>query len=155
MMITSSNGIRFIKGFEKFRGKAYPDSGGTITIGWGTTLIYGHKVQLGMEINELVADVFFAHDLGQSECEVNKLINVKLNQNQFDALVSFQYNTGALGTSTLLKMINWSDGIIVENLFTRWNKAHVSGKLVTLDGLTKRRLAEFNLYHAKNKTDNA
>jgi lysozyme len=145
-MFTSNIGIKLIKEFESFRGEAYLDPAGNPTIGWGTTRIYGYKIQLGMVINELVGDVLFKGDLRDTEDEVNSVVRFKLNQNQFDALISFEYNTGGLASSTLLKMINNEHPWIKENLFTRWNKATVNGKLIPLAGLTRRRKAEFALY---------
>lgn len=144
-MITGDKGIKLIKSFESFEREAYPDPTGLPTIGWGTTKIYGFKVQLGMQINEPVGDIFFKHDLIVIEKELAELVKVDINQNQFDALVSFQYNTGGLRISTLLKFIN-DNLAIYEDLFTRWNKARINGRLVTLRGLTRRRRAEYALF---------
>lgn len=145
-MFTSQVGIKLVKEFESFRGEAYLDPAGIPSMGWGTTLIYGHRVQLGMKINEPVADLLLAGDLEDTEDEVNSLVKHILNQNQFDALISFEYNTGGLASSTLLKRINSEHPWITEDLFTRWNKARINGKLVPLAGLTRRRKAEFALY---------
>jgi lysozyme len=150
-MKTSEAGIDLIKSFESFRGKAYLDPAGVPTIGWGTTKICcGTKVQLGMEINEAIGEVFLAYDLINSESDVMGSVKIKLNQNQFDALVSFQYNIGRIFSTTLLKTIN-SEGIVTKNMFTRWNKAMnpITGELVALPGLTRRREAEYNLYVKK------
>ena len=145
-MFTSQVGIKLIKEFESFRGEAYLDPADNPTIGWGTTKIYGYKVQLGMIINEPVADLLFMGDLRDTEDEVNSVVQFELNQNQFDALISFEYNTGGLASSTLLKMINSEHPWIKEDLFTRWNKATINGVLQVLNGLTRRRKAEFALY---------
>ena len=69
---------------------------------------------------------------------------VKLNQNQFDALVSFTYNlgAGALGSSTLLGKLNRGDFEGAADEFPKWNKA--GGKV--LNGLVKRRAAERSLF---------
>jgi lysozyme len=71
-----------------------------------------------------------------------------INQNQFDALVSFAYNLGPgnLKSSTLLKKVNANpedESIRLE--FMKWVKA--GGK--TLKGLVRRREAEANLYFKK------
>lgn len=145
-MRTSGVGINLIKEFETFKGEAYLDPVGIPCIGWGTTKIYGFKVQLGMIINEPVGELLLAGDLLKVEEEVDDLVRYKLSQNQFDALVSFHYNTGGLGASTLLKIINYGDVEVVEDLFTRWNKGRINGKLVALGGLTRRRKAEYALY---------
>ena len=68
-----------------------------------------------------------------------------LNQNQFNALVSFAYNvgTGNFSSSTLLKKVNRNpDDLTIKDEFLRWNKA--GGKV--LNGLTNRRNEEADLY---------
>lgn len=145
-MFTSQVGIKLIKEFESFKGEAYLDPAGNPTIGWGTTRIYRRKVKLGMIINEPVGELLLEGDLQDIEDEVNSIVRFHLNQNQFDALVSFEYNIGGLASSTLLKMINSEHPWITEDLFTRWNKATINGVLQVLPGLTRRRKAEFALY---------
>jgi lysozyme len=68
-----------------------------------------------------------------------------INQNQFDALVSFCYNVGPgnLKSSTLLKKVNANpNDPTIRTEFLKWNKG--GGKV--LAGLTRRRTAEANLY---------
>ena len=146
-MKLSLNGLELIKEFESFRSNAYPDSSGVITIGYGTTRIYDFPVNLGMEINESVALVFLHYDASKCIKAIEKAVKVFLTQNQIDALTSFTYNIGITGflNSTLLRRINYGPDI-TENLFTRWNKITVDGKLVTLNGLTKRRKLEYELF---------
>ena len=83
-------------------------------------------------------------DLKTYENYVNKYVKVKLNQNQFDALVSFTFNCGggALKSSTLLKKLNKGDYTGAANELLRWNKAN--GKI--LAGLTRRRQSEKALF---------
>lgn len=144
----TNEGLELIKEFEGFREEAYLDVAGVPTIGYGTTLICGYDVQLGMKINKLVAELFLRFDLDGVELEVRDLVHVDLEPHQFDALISFHYNTGGLSDSTLLRFVN-QNLPIPERLFTIWNKAHVNGKLVEVDGLTRRRKAEFELYDGK------
>jgi lysozyme len=77
--------------------------------------------------------------------EVRKALTKQLNENQFSALVCFAYNVGIgnLKKSTLLRKanINPNDETIAGE-FAKWNKA--GGKV--LNGLTRRRLAEADLY---------
>lgn len=75
---------------------------------------------------------------------MNELVKVKLNQNQFDALVSFTYNLGpeSLKKSTLIKLNNQNQMNDAVEEFTKWVKAN--GK--TLPGLVRRRQAERNLF---------
>ena len=90
------------------------------------------------------AEAMLAFDLNDFSAKVQGLIKVKVNVNQYGALVSFAYNvgTGNLASSTLLKKLNAGDyaGAAVE--FLKWDKA--GGKV--LKGLTLRRTAEMTLF---------
>lgn len=149
-MNISKKGIEFIIAFEGIRTTPYLCSANVATIGVGTT-IYPNGVKVTMKDKQITleqAKEYLLHDLKKFEEGVNKLIKVKLNQNQFDALVSFAYNCGLanLKSSTLLKLVNampTSEAIF--NQFLRWNKA--GGK--EINGLTRRRKAEAELYFTK------
>src|SRR5690606_30423679 len=85
----------------------------------------------------------------------NRLVTSTINQNQFDALVSFSYNIGlgSLKSSTLLKRVNNNpQDADICNQFSRWNKA--GGKVLL--GLTRRRKEEAELYFKEvfNQADN-
>lgn len=145
-MEVSKNGIDLIAEFEGFSSKPYLDAVGIPTIGYGNTFyLNGKKVTMfDSPINEMEARKLLsiiANKFGQQVKEVTR----ELNQNQFDALVSFVYNIG-IGNykkSTLLKKINANpcDASIAYE-FSRWNKA--GGKI--LSGLVKRRKKEAELY---------
>ncbi|GAA4341666.1 glycoside hydrolase family protein [Flaviaesturariibacter amylovorans] len=143
--------IDFIKAHEGLRLTAYQDSAGIWTIGYGTIRYADQSpVKPGDQIDPTKAEALLAMEVEEKSASVRKLIqNPSLTQNQFDALVSFAYNvgTGALRSSTLLKRVNAnpSDPSIRE-AFLMWNKAHVDGKLVEIDGLSKRRGEEADLY---------
>jgi lysozyme len=80
--------------------------------------------------------------------EVNKLVSAPLNQNQFNAVVSFTYNTGlnALKNSTLLKLINKDNNqLAISNEFLKW--VNVGGE--KSKGLEKRRIKESQIYFKK------
>lgn len=145
-MQVSENGLNLIKKFEGLSLKAYRCQAGIETIGYGATFYpNGAKVQMGEAISLEVANQLLAYHVGLFAKGVEKVIKAPINQNQFDALVSFAYNVGlqALQGSTLLKMINVNPNTpnIREQLL-RWNKA--KGKV--LPGLTKRRSMEADLY---------
>ncbi|EPI4792777.1 TPA: lysozyme [Klebsiella oxytoca] len=148
MMQTSPEGIALIKGFEGCRLTAYPDpgtGGAPWTIGYGWTYpVDGKPIKPGMKIDQATADRLLKTGLVSYENDVQKLVKVKLTQNQFDALVSFAYNVGsrALSTSTLLKKLNAGDNKGAADEFLRWNKA--GGK--EMPGLTKRRKAEREVF---------
>lgn len=140
-MNISEKGVDLIKSFEGLKLKAYKDSVGVLTIGYGST---GPHVTVGMTITESQAETLLKKDLGRFEKGVNDLVTVPLNQNQFDALVSFSFNLGLgnLKSSTLLRKLNSLDFTGAANEFPRWDKA--GGKV--LKGLTRRRLAEKELF---------
>lgn len=141
----SKVGIDLIKSFEGCYLKAYKCPAGVWTIGWGTTEpIDGVKPHEGMVITQKQADELLIKNLKAYENAVNEYVTYSINQNQFDALVSFAYNcgNGALKTSTLLKKLNAGDVHGAANEFLRWNKAN--GKV--LNGLTRRREAERKLF---------
>ena len=140
---TSSNGRRFIELWEGCKLTAYQDSGGVWTIGYGhTSAAGGPKVRPGMEITQAEADAILGGDLGSVEADVNHHVTATLNQNQFDALVSFDFNTGGLDRSSLLRSINASDLSRVKADLTMWD--HV-GRAFN-QGLYNRRVAESVLF---------
>lgn len=144
-MKLSEKGLDLIKLFEGCKLTAYQCPAGIWTIGWGTTEpIQGKAICKGMTITQKQADQLLLDNLIQYEQGVTKAVKVKLNQNQFDALVSFTYNCGiqALQRSDLLIYVNQKDFLKAANEFERWNKANG----VVLGGLIKRRKAEKELF---------
>jgi lysozyme len=143
--------FEFIKDREGLRLKAYQDSAGIWTIGYGS-IIYEDKkpVKKGDTITLQRADKLIEREISAKSAKVNAALgNVSVDQNQFNALVSFAYNvgTGALLSSTLLKRVRANpDDPKIRDAFMMWNKAHINGKLVAVKGLTKRRVAEADLY---------
>lgn len=140
-MNISQNGIDLIKRFEGCRLKAYRCPAGVLTIGYGHT---GSDVSNGMEISQEKAENMLKMDLVVHCNNVTKLVKVPLNQNQFDALVSFEYNVGygALSTSTLLRLLNQGKYTEASKQFERW--VYAGGK--PLEGLKRRRKAEKELF---------
>ena len=143
-MKTSPKGIALIKEFEGLRLKAYLCPGGVWTIGYGHTA----GVKPGMVISEVQAEEYLKADLIAFERYLNGL-GLALNQNQFDALVSFIYNvgTGNFSNSTLLRKVrvNPQENSIMDE-FLRW----VYSKGRVLPGLQRRRLAEMKLYFSND-----
>ncbi len=146
-MKISSNGIELIKQFEGLSLKPYLDAVNIPTIGFGNTYYEdGTKVTLkdkpiteerATELLEFIANKTFSEN-------INKVVKVPLNQNQFDALVSFAYNigNGNFNSSTLLRWLNQGNYKEASIQLLRWNKS----KGVVLNGLTKRRKAEKELF---------
>jgi lysozyme len=149
-MKISKRGLELIEEFEGFRPYPYKCSAGVWTIGIGTTVYpYGRKVGSNDPyITKEDAYRFLEADLLHREKEINSLIEVVLNQNQYDAIVSFVYNVGigAFKKSTLLRKLNANpcDPTIAYE-FSRWNKVNRE----VSKGLTRRRDAESDLYFSK------
>ena len=146
-MKISQNGLNLIKEFEGLSLKPYLDVVNIPTIGWGNTYYPdGKKVTMNDKpIDELKANEILEYIANKDFASfVSKVVKVPLNQNQFDALVSFAYNVGngSLQNSTLLKKLNSGDYQGASNEFLRWNKS--GGKV--LSGLTKRREKERALF---------
>jgi lysozyme len=142
-MKTKSEGIKLIKFFEGCRLSAYKCPAGIPTIGYGNTFYKdGKKVAIGDKITQQQAEELLADLLPKYEAIVNKNVKVPVNQNQFDALVSFTWNTG--GSQTLFKMINDKKDI---NTIAQWLKTHyTTGGGKVLQGLINRRNAEAELF---------
>lgn len=140
-MNISKNGIELIKRFEGCRLSAYRCPAGVWTIGYGHT---GSNVRAGLQITQEQADNLLKQDLTVHCNNVSKLVKVPLTQNQFDALVSFEYNVGygAFASSTLLRLLNQKKYKESAEQFARWKYA---GKKV-LAGLIRRRQAEKDLF---------
>lgn len=149
-MKLSQSGYDLIKEFEGLSLKPYKCSAGVPTIGYGSTY-YENGVRVTMNDAPISKDRAF--DLlkitaSRFAIKVENLLKKPVTQNQFNALVSFAYNvgSGALASSTLLKLVNVNpnDAMIAKE-FLKWNK--VSGK--PIQGLTNRRMKESALYFTK------
>ena len=149
-MKPSKNCYDLIKAEEGCVLHAYKDPGSgmlPITIGWGSTMRKnGDSIHLGETVTQQEADELLEWEVNNKAKVVNSLLlTTMINQNQFDALVSFAYNcgVGSFQHSTMRKKILLNpDDISIRNEFMRWNKA--AGK--ELAGLTKRRKHEADLY---------
>jgi lysozyme len=140
-------GLDLIKSFEGLYLKPYLCPANVPTIGYGNTFYEnGKKVTLKDPIiTESRAIELLMSELGMYEQKVDSYCIDTINQNQFDALVSFCYNVGPgnLKSSTLLKKVNANpNDPTIRTEFLKWNKG--GGKV--LAGLTRRRTAEANLY---------
>lgn len=147
-MKIGDKGLQLIKKFEGWYSSPYMDPIGIPTIGYGFTYYLPNRRKVRMDDPPLTranGELMLLEILSNYEDDVKRLLVVQLNQNQFDALVSFTYNLGAtnLGKSTLIKKINANpkDKSIAQE-FLKWNRA--GGKI--LHGLTIRRQAESDLY---------
>ena len=144
-MKTSSAGIALIKRFEGLELESYQDIAGVWTIGYGHT---GPDAKPGAVWTETDADAALIRDLELREDAVAHLVTAPLNQNEFDALVSFVFNVGAgaFKGSTALKRLNAGHRVGAAEALTWWDKATIDGVLRSVKGLTTRRAAERELF---------
>lgn len=145
-------GLALIKQFEGCarrlpdgRFVAYPDpgtGGPPWTIGWGAT---GPGINAGTVWTQTQCDARLERDLARFAAEVVRAIGpAPTTQNQFDALVSFHYNTGAIARATLTRRHKAGDHAGAAAEFGKW--VHAGGR--RLNGLVRRRAAEAALYRA-------
>lgn len=144
---TNADGVALIKHFEGLYLTAYQDEVGIWTIGWGHTGLKHNDgtVYKGRKITQDEAEQLLRYDLDNFEGRVSKFITVPLNDNEFAALVSFDFNTGGLGDSTLRTLLNKGDRAGAAEQFGRW--VYAGGK--KLNGLVRRRASEKNLFLSK------
>lgn len=134
------SGLPLIKQFEGCKLTAYLCPANVWTIGWGRTI----NVKRGDTCAQAQADAWLTEEYDAFERKVLALVKVPVTSNQLGALVSFAYNVGvgALGSSTLLRLLNGKDYQGAAGQFSRWDKA--GGRV--LAGLTRRRAAEAALF---------
>lgn len=140
--------INLVKYYEGFRANAYIDTSGGAVIGYGLSKVDGRTVRLGQYISQAQADVALERELHRIQQIVLASVKVDLNPHQLGALSSLVYNAGTriLTNSTLIRKLNAGDYAGAAKEFPRWNKANQGGQLVVFPGLTKRRLAEQQLF---------
>ena len=140
----SEHGLELLKEWEGCILHIYKDAAGLPTIGIGH-LITKNDPDFSKGITEEEAFSILAKDVAPAENCVNSYVKVELNQNQFDALVSFTFNCGlgAFQKSTLLKLLNEGQYNQIPIQLLRWTKA--GGK--QCDGLVVRRNDEIKLWN--------
>jgi lysozyme len=141
-MNISQVGINLIKSFEGLELTSYKVDGAKeeyFTIGHGH---YGADVKEDQKITPKQAEELLVKDLQKFVDGVNKLLKVPVNQNQFDALISFSFNLGLGNTEDLTKLINKNNFAGASKLFPLY--CHAGGQV--LKGLVIRRKAEQTLF---------
>lgn len=146
-MILDNKGYLLITKHEGLKLKPYLCPAKIPTIGYGNTYYPDGKrvTLLDKDITKQQAFDMFKEIANRFAKRVDELVTSNINQNQFNALVSFAYNvgTGNFSSSTLLKKVNRNpDDLTIKDEFLRWNKA--GGKVI--NGLTNRRNEEADLY---------
>lgn len=142
-MLVSVNCINLIKKWEGCKLESYKCSAGHWTIGFGNTFYEDNsKVKQGDKITQKRAEALLINLLPKFESIVNKKITISLNQNQFDSLVSYTWNTG--GSDTLFSMINKKASD--KDIRTWFETKYITANGKPLKGLVDRRKDEANLY---------
>lgn len=135
-------GLALIKSWEGKENTAYKDIVGVWTICYGST---GAHVKPGTTLTDGECEQLLRRDLVRYERAVQRCsAPARLNQNQYDALVSFTYNVGegAYCGSTLARHVRAENYEAASAQFTRWSYAN--GRWVR--GLYNRRVAEKALF---------
>ena len=145
----SHAGLELIKAFESCLRPTkdgmfatYIDPVGVRTIGWGHTNHHPPRIDMSTRWTQQQCDEALDRDLDIFEEQVNRLATIPLEQYQFDALVSWAYNTGGPKHATLWKHLNARRKKPAAQEFLRWNKG--GGKV--LRGLVRRRKAEMLMF---------
>lgn len=145
-MRTSDAGLFALALHEGIVPAPYLDSVGVLTYGIGHTAAAGDPDPATMP-RGMPADIdaaikaaidLFRRDLAKYEAAVSRAVNVPLKQHQFDALVSFHFNTGAIGRAALTRRLNAGDYAGATSGFMAWVKP---------ESLRARRVAERELFY--------
>lgn len=152
-MKTNHAALALIMRWETLQIRAYLCPAGVPTIGYGHTGdVTKADVLTKRTITEHQAEIMLQLDVEFAERSVDRMTKgVKLNENQYGALVSWIFNCGdnkATQGSTLLHLVNDGKFTQAADQFGKWVKGRVKGELVTLPGLVKRRAQERELFKA-------
>lgn len=145
----------FLSREEGIRRFTYLDSNNVPTIGIGHKIRKSEKSSGKITINSIAVKyqegltteqilALCLQDIKYAETCINGCIQVRLTQNQFNALVSFAFNVGisAFSSSTLRRKLNMGLYDEVPTQLIRW--VYDGGKVVR--GLINRRNAEIELW---------
>ena len=147
-------GLAIVKAFESCMAavpgrpgyfKAYVDPVGVLTIGWGHTNHHEPKFNSSTVWSRAECDAALARDLAIFEHHVIRNARVPLKQCEFDALVSWAYNTGGPSTATVWTVLNIGNKALIPEKLAAWNRG--GGRV--LNGLVRRRKAEGLLFQGR------
>ena len=143
-MKISRNGLYLIESFEGFRAKAVSLPDGRYTIGFG----HAATAREGMVINREQAEQLLLWDLIPVEEAVRSLVHAPINQNQFDALVSFIFNIGIekFKESDILKYLNQGQMVNAAMAMNLWRRSIINGREILVDALIRRRAHEIAMF---------
>jgi len=129
-MKTSDKGVMSLIIHEGVVPGPYLDSVGVVTYGIGHTHFAGspdpRDLPRGMpqDLDKTLKEIFqvFRKDLAKYEAEVLQALKVKVEQHEFDALVSFHYNTGGIAKAALTRHLNSGDRKAAAEAFMGWSR---------------------------------
>lgn len=148
--------LNLIKQWEGYRSKAYYDSAGVLTIGYGHTNRIGTwSFDKSAVIDEAFAEKILDMDLNDAKRAVERYVTRPMSANQYGAYVSLVHNIGStnFSRSSTVKYFNAGNMKEAADRILLWNKARVNGKLKVLQGLVNRRNAERTLFVKPNEIE--
>lgn len=167
-MKMSSAGVQMLVALEGIDTTIYSDVAGIPTIGVGHVLTQserssgkivlssGEVLDIRNGLTQAQVMNLMLDDVMKREGYVNELVNVDLEQYQFDALVSWVFNVGkgAMQGSTLLRRLNSGEYDAIPDELRRWTKGTINGKKQTIRGLVNRRNTEVAMWLGQNPQAN-
>ena len=139
-----------IKQFEGLKLSPYLDSAGIPTIGWGTIQYpNGHRVTMSdPAIDESYAEQCLEFEISQKTAAISGCLTRMPTIHQAAAMLSLAYNIGtsAFASSTVVREFNAANISAAADAFLLWDKAHVNGQSVVIQGLLNRRKSEQALF---------
>ncbi len=132
-MRTSDRGIAALAVHEGIVPFPYLDSEGIWTVGIGHTAGAGFPdpsiLPRGQRIDMIELLGWFRRDLRMFEDRVRRAVKVPLAQHEFDALVSFDFNTGGVHQAALTRFLNQGDRVSAAEAFLNWMRpASLAGR---------------------------
>jgi lysozyme len=143
-LTASRAALDLIASFEGFRARAAKTPDGRWTLGFGHVA----TAREGLSVSRAEAEDLLRWDLRPVEDMVRQSALTPLNQNQFDALVSFAFNIGVsnFATCDVLRYLNQGQPIAAALAMHAWRRARVNGRVLVIDALVRRRAAEAALF---------
>lgn len=121
-MQMSEKGLLALANREAIALDAYQDSEGVWTIGLGHTAAAGAPFPAkGMRLTIPQAIALARKDVAKYERDVDNAVTVPVSQHEFDALVSFHFNTGGIGRASLVNSLNRGNRVEAAERFMLWS----------------------------------
>lgn len=119
------------------------------------TKVFARLMNSSRKSQPPAVEIEYAKRVAEAERRVKVKVKVELNQSQFDAIVSFTYNTANVTNERVYKALNEKNFEAAAQRISETNKVRVDGQLKLAPGLIKRRLEESAPFRAIKKLENA